>query len=344
MGAGSLGYRLQSYTWSDGNFESKTLPSHDGLSGLSLRWSGQYDTGTGTIVRHREGYLTQLINTLTIRRGSTTYARIRGMDIPWIHQFLQKEPHGFTQVTSTGSQANSTTGSPVQFDLAIPVPPGADKALLEMAYASGTGLGPSGSTGYNIDNAYLNGQLNFTKKALPAMRIVQMASLNAKTGSQNYVDMPSDGQLFAILYAIRANGTPYAVRDPTDALVQLRVEGEQKLEIAHLDAKEDYKNWCNLPTVQAGVGLIMPDDFPTIGPSSNIIFDLDGTSSDVNIYGVYTDGGGMVRTRETASDVLSASNVSTEKRQGGTKSTGRRFAGRTVGGKFKIPKLKFGRK
>lgn len=305
--AAAKSYRMPSFAWSDGGFDSKPIPNHDDLVRLSLILAAQYDTGAAP-VRYREGFLDQLIQTLVLRRGSTTYAKLRGQDWHFLHQLLQKEPHGLTQTTATAAQSNQTVGSPVQLALDIPVPkaPDGDKALLEVTWGGGTQLGAD----YTIDSASLNGQFIFAPTPPAALRCVPFAGMAGKTGDSNQVDIPFEGQLVAALVIMRANASPFAVRDPTGALVEARIEGDQVFSDDWRVAKSNYKEFCNLPSLQTGVGLLFFDQLPLVRNSSIMSFDIDATSTDISVYGLFTAGAGVARQRETMQDVLRASGAS----------------------------------
>lgn len=303
--AGVQAYRIPTSQWSDSGVDSISIPNHDALAGLSMRWTGQYDTGVGT-VRIRDGFLTQLINTIVIRRGGTTYFKARGMDLHFIHELLQKEPHGLVQVVNADSQANQTTGSPAQLDIRCSVPrdPKGEKATVELTFASAAGLG----TSYTVDSASFNGAWDFAgADSIPPMRVIMLAGMNNKTGAANQLDIPVEGQLVALLCIARATASPNALRDPVGGLLQVRVEGVEKFEMDWLEAKEDYKNWVNRSAVQTGVGLLAFRDLPLVGGSSYLYVDLDGTATDVNVYGLYTAGGASLKTRSTVQDELRAS-------------------------------------
>lgn len=292
---------MPSLAWSDGGFDNTPIPNHDDLVRLALKLTAQYDTGAAP-VRHKEGYITQLIQTLVLRRGSTTYAKLRGADWAFLHQLLQKEPHGLTQTTATAAQANQTVGSPALLALDIPVPraPDGDKALIEVTWGGAAQLGAD----YTMDLAALNGQFIFSATPPAAMRCVPFAGMSNKTGDSNQVDIPFEGQLFAALVIMRANAAPYAVRDPANALVEARIEGDQVFSTDWLAAKAAYKEFCNLPSVQTGVGLLFFDQLPLVKNSSIVSFDLDGTATDVSVYGLFTAGAGVAKERGTAQGML----------------------------------------
>lgn len=300
---GPQSYRIPSMNYTPSGFDSKSVPNHSHLSGLTIRLNANYDVAGGAAIL-KDGYLDQLLQTITFRRGGTTYFRARGLDLHWLHQILQKEPHGLTQFTA-GAGASQTVGSPAQMDIEVPIPRDARdvKAELELTWGSDASMG----TGYTINTAQVNGSYNFSDTPPAALRVVMLSGCNNKTGTQNQVEIPVEGQLVGLLIVARATAAPSALRDPANALLQVRIEGVEKYEIDWLDAKEDYKNYCNLPAVQTGVAMLLFRDLPMIGGSSYLYIDSDGTATDFNCYGLYTAGASRMQPKESTLDTLRTS-------------------------------------
>lgn len=302
-----LSYRMPSIAFSEAGYDSKYIPNHSHVERFSMLLTAAVTTDAA-VARLRDGYFDQLIQLLTIKRGSTVYTKFRGMDWHWLHQLMQKEPHGLTQYTATGSLTADTTGSPVQLGIDVPVPmaPEQDRAEIEVTWASSAVLG-AGAGDYTVTSASLNGQFVFAAQPPPAMRVLPFKGMNNASGTQNAVDVPVEGQVLGALVIARANASPNALRDPAGAIVAARIEGEQVFEVDFRAMKATYKEFCNLPSVQTGVGLLLFKDLPLVRGSSELVIDSDGTATDFNIYGVYTAGAGVVSQRETIQDVVRAS-------------------------------------
>lgn len=272
-------YDFETKTYSSDGRSIIKIDSHMNVSHLNLRLDiSDYDTaGAGSALR--EGWATNLIDTIKVGQGTRYPIVMDGKELVYGGTLLTKAPVNFVKITDASATGKTAR---VHMPLPINIPVGLYPNL-EVVVEWGT----DAAIGANqtVVAAALNGSVSYTDDPVPPYKMVtQTHHTNVSSGTQRF-DVDPEGRLSKIMLIVRNNASPNALADNVDT-VSLRIEGVEIFETEFEDMRSEWMRYApalGLDTdygYDTGFGIIeLADDLPAIGTNSHLFVEVGATAS-----------------------------------------------------------------